>query len=56
MPGKSLLEVQFPIAQLSLESYLERSVSHGKLLNSLGKWWGAKPLGPHTRHHPRFSV
>jgi adenine-specific DNA methylase len=44
MPAKSLLEVQFPIAQLSLESYLERSVSHGKLLNSLGKWWGAKPF------------
>lgn len=42
--AKSLLEVQFPIAQLSLESYLERSVTHGKLLNSLGKWWGAKPF------------
>src|SRR6476469_9704866 len=41
---KSLLEVQFPIAQLSLESYLERAVTHGKLLNSLGKWWGAKPF------------
>jgi putative DNA methylase len=41
---KSLLEVQFPIAQLSLESFLERSVTHGKLLNSLGKWWGAKPF------------
>jgi putative DNA methylase len=44
MPAKSLLEVQFPIAQLSLESFLERSVTHGKLLNSLGKWWGAKPF------------
>lgn len=44
MAAKSLLEVQFPIAQLSLESFLERSVTHGKLLNSLGKWWGAKPF------------
>ncbi|MCO8122599.1 DUF1156 domain-containing protein [Stieleria sp. TO1_6] len=41
---KSLLEVQFPIAQLSLESFLERSATHGKTLNSLGKWWGAKPF------------
>jgi adenine-specific DNA methylase len=40
----TLLEIQFPIAQLSLESYLERSVTHGKILNSLGKWWGAKPF------------
>ena len=40
----TLLETQFPIAQLSLESYLERSVTHGKILNSLGKWWGAKPF------------
>lgn len=23
---------------------MERSVTHGKLLNSLGKWWGAKPF------------
>ncbi|HBJ34240.1 MAG TPA: DNA methylase, partial [Planctomycetaceae bacterium] len=41
---KSLLEVQFPIAQLSLESFLERSATHGKTLNSLGKWWGTKPF------------
>jgi len=40
----SLLEVQFPIAQLSLESYLERDARTGKVLNSLGKWWGAKPI------------
>lgn len=44
MPGKSLLEVQFPIAQLSLESYLERDARTGKILNSLGKWWGTKPI------------
>ena len=43
MPAKSLLEVQFPIAQISLESYKERTVSHGKIL-SLGKWWGEKPM------------
>lgn len=41
---KSLLEVQFPIAQLSLESYLERDARTGKVLNSLGKWWGTKPI------------
>jgi len=40
---KSFIEVQFPIGPLSLESYKERRVSHGKLL-SLGKWWGEKPL------------
>ncbi len=41
---KSLLEVQFSIAQLSLESYLERDARTGKVLNSLGKWWGTKPV------------
>jgi len=41
--GKSFIEVQFPIGPLSLESYKERKVSHGKVL-SLGKWWGEKPL------------
>jgi putative DNA methylase len=41
---KSLLEVQFPIAQLSLESFLERDARSGKVLNSLGKWWGTKPV------------
>ena len=44
MPAKSLLEVQFPIAQLSLESYIERQPYVGKRLGSLGKWWGTKPL------------
>ncbi|MDQ8191938.1 DUF1156 domain-containing protein [Roseibacillus persicicus] len=43
-PKKSLLEVQFPIGQLSLESYLERDARTGKILNSLGKWWGTKPI------------
>lgn len=43
MSPKSIIEVQFPIGPLSLESYLERRVSHGKLL-SLGKWWGEKPF------------
>lgn len=41
---QSLLEVQFPIAQLSLESYIERQPYVGKRLGSLGKWWGTKPL------------
>jgi len=44
MAPKSLLEVQFPIAQLSLESFLERDARTGKILNSLGKWWGTKPI------------
>ena len=44
MAAKSLLEVQFPIAQLSLESFLERDARTGKVLNSLGKWWGTKPV------------
>ncbi len=43
MTDKTFIEVQFPIGPLSLESYNERRVSHGKLL-SLGKWWGEKPL------------
>jgi putative DNA methylase len=43
MSNKSFIEVQFPIGPLSLESYNERRVSHGKVL-SLGKWWGEKPL------------
>jgi adenine-specific DNA methylase len=42
--AKSLIEVQFPIAQLSLESFLERDARTGKVLNSLGKWWGTKPI------------
>lgn len=41
--ARSFIEVQFPIGPLSLESYKERKVSHGKML-SLGKWWGEKPL------------
>jgi putative DNA methylase len=41
--AKTFIEVQFPIGPLSLESYKERKVSHGKAL-SLGKWWGEKPL------------
>jgi adenine-specific DNA methylase len=41
---RSFIEVQFPIAPLSLESYIERLPYVGKPLNSLGKWWGVKPL------------
>ena len=42
--NKSLLEIQFPIAQLSLESYLGRDARTGKILSSLGQPWGAKPI------------
>ena len=41
--SRTFIEVQFPIGPLSLESYKERRVSHGKVL-TLGKWWGEKPL------------
>lgn len=44
MYKRSLIEVQFPIGPLSLESYKERLPYVGKPLNSLGKWWGSKPL------------
>lgn len=44
MTQKSFIEVQFPIGPLSLESYIERLPYVGKPLNSLGKWWGVKPL------------
>jgi len=44
MSQLSLLEVQFPIGPLSLESYIERAAGPGKILSSLGKWWGSKPL------------
>jgi putative DNA methylase len=44
MTQRTLLEVQFPIGPLSLESYIERLPYVGKPLNSLGKWWGSKPL------------
>jgi putative DNA methylase len=44
MGDKSFIEVQFPIGPLSLESYIERLPYVGKPLNSLGKWWGTKPL------------
>lgn len=44
MAQLSLLEVQFPIGPLSLESYIERDAKGSKSLSSLGKWWGSKPL------------
>ncbi|MDW7774363.1 MAG: DUF1156 domain-containing protein [Desulfobulbaceae bacterium] len=44
MSKHSLLEVQFPIGPLSLESYKERDAKGSKALSSLGKWWGGKPL------------
>lgn len=42
--GKSFIEVQFPIAKLSKESYKERKAVGGQTLTGLGKWWGRKPL------------
>ena len=44
MNQKSFIEVQLPIGPLSLESYKERDAKGAKMLASLGKWWGAKPL------------
>lgn len=44
MTGKSFIETQFPIGPLSLESYKERDAKGAKILSSLGKWWGAKPM------------
>jgi adenine-specific DNA methylase len=41
---KSFIEVQFPIARLSAESYKERKANLGQTLTKLGKWWGRKPL------------
>lgn len=44
MTQPSLLEVQFPIGPLSLESYKERKANHAQILKTLGKWWGEKPM------------
>src|SRR5699024_9056137 len=38
------IEVQFPVAKLSAESYKERKAGSGQTLTGLGKWWGRKPL------------
>lgn len=43
-PQKSFIEVQFPVAKLSKESYSERKGAQGQTLTGLGKWWGRKPL------------
>lgn len=40
----AFIEVQFPIARLSAESYKERKANNGQTLTRLGKWWGRKPL------------
>ncbi len=44
MTQRAFIETQFPIGLLSLESYKERDAKGAKVLASLGKWWGAKPL------------
>src|SRR5690625_3633250 len=41
---KAFIEVQFPVARLSAESYKERKAGAGQTLTGLGKWWGRKPL------------
>jgi putative DNA methylase len=44
--NSSFIEVQFPIAKVSAESYKERMAGAGssQTLTGLGKWWGRKPL------------
>ena len=42
--SRSLIEVQFPVAKLSKESYRERKAGRSQTLTGLGKWWGRKPL------------
>ncbi|MHB0854349.1 MAG: anti-phage-associated DUF1156 domain-containing protein [Rectinema subterraneum] len=44
MPHIPFIEIQFPIARLSAESYKERKANLGQTLTGLGKWWGRKPL------------
>src|SRR6266851_4462892 len=41
---ESLIERQFPVARLSMESYKERTAKQSQTLTGLGKWWGRKPL------------
>jgi putative DNA methylase len=38
------IELQFPVAKLSMESYKERKAGASQTLTGLGKWWGRKPL------------
>ena len=42
--AERFIEVQFPVASLSKESYKERKAVAGQTLTALGKWWGRKPL------------
>lgn len=42
--SRSLIEVQFPVAQLSAEAYKERKAGASQTLTRFGKWWGRKPL------------
>ena len=44
VPNASFIETQFPVSQLSKESYKERKANHSQTLTGLGKWWGRKPL------------
>jgi hypothetical protein len=56
MTQPSLLEVQFPIGPLSLESYKERKANHAQILKTLGKWWGEKPMVLTRAHDHREPV
>ena len=42
--AECLIERQFPVARLSMESYKERTAKQSQTLTGLGKWWGRKPL------------
>jgi adenine-specific DNA methylase len=50
MSYKPFIEVQFPLARLSAESYKERKAGSGQTLTGLGKWWGRKPLSWYGLH------
>ena len=39
-----LIETQFPVSKMSMESYKERKANYSQTLTGLGKWWGRKPL------------
>ncbi len=42
--ASAFIETQFPVAQVSAESYKERDAKQSQTLTGLGKWWGRKPL------------
>ena len=42
--ARCLMEHQFPVSKVSMESYKERKANYSQTLTGLGKWWGRKPL------------